>query len=271
VPESTELVPEAAAPKPHKPTPIASPDTGIAPRPGTPRVLLIGNSIMGQVGPEVQAFMSSLNPGVPFAREAVGQSSLFSKNQYRLGKTHVKTGDPGSAGSFNWLLRAQQLVNSFNPSVTVVEFGYNYKTPFPKDRNGVEIQPGTPAFVRMAKQQAKALTNILRSRGGQVLFVSPLPLLHSDDRTIMNGSWSGFMQARQLKLFGILFAGDALDGPAGGYTATMTWCTGGTRTVRDSDGLHLHADNGIELMGEALMRGLANLYGLNKPANTKFC
>jgi hypothetical protein len=162
-------------------------------------------------------------------------------------------------------------VNSFDPSITVVEFGYNYKAPFPKDGNGVVIQPGTSAFVRMAKQQAKALTNILRSRGGQVLFVSPLPLLHNDDKQIMNGSWSGFMQAQQQKHFGILFAGDALDGAGGAYTATMTWCTGGTRPVRDADGLHLHPDNGVELMGEALMRGLANLYALNKPANTKFC
>jgi hypothetical protein len=121
------------------------------------RVLLVGDSLMRQTAPTIEAALGS---DVNVRAEAVNGTGLLSRPQY------------------DWLGKLPGIIDDFDPKVVVVSFNGNCATPVGLDPSK-PIDCDTPQFYDQWAEAADRATTILESKGAKVFWVTPPPELVS--------------------------------------------------------------------------------------------
>ncbi len=203
-------------------------------RPATaphPRVLLMGDSVMDQQG-NAAAF-ALRQAGVDARAEGWWGSSLFTTDQYDFGHTKLTGG---------WLQEARHQIDTFDPQVVAVYLNHNFWPPHPHDAAGRRIDDLWSASGQtMIHQQVTTLLAILRSRGAQVFFVTPIPAgtsKSSPDPNVWNPIWHGYLPVLHAFHVPIIDSGRALAGADGYRTEAKPDCTGAPSLVRPPANLH---------------------------------
>ena len=206
-----------------------APRTATAPPPA--RVLLMGDSVMDQQG-NAAAFVLR-QAGVDARAEGWWGSSLFTTDQYDDGKTKP-------AGL--WLKEARRQIDTFDPQVVAVYLNHNFWPPHPRDAAGRTIDDlWSSSGQTMIHQQVVALLAILRSRGAQVFFVTPIPAgttKTSPDPNVWNPIWHGYLPVLRAFHVPVIDSGHALEGAAGYRTEAKPDCGGSPSLVRPPANLH---------------------------------
>jgi hypothetical protein len=118
-----------------------------------PRVLLIGDSLMGQTGPVVE---SGLGPDVDVRTEAIDGTGLLSRNQV------------------DWLGKLPDIVDDVDPKVVVMSFNGNCTAPVGLDP-AAPIECDSPEFFQQWEQATEEALEIIESGGAKVFLVLPPP------------------------------------------------------------------------------------------------
>ena len=95
----------------------------------SPRVLLIGDSILDQEG-GAAAFLLR-QQGISAAKVAVWGSGLLTRDQYDMGHTILIGSTPPNP--VDWLTKARALVAQYHPELVVVAMNHNHESPYPRD------------------------------------------------------------------------------------------------------------------------------------------
>jgi len=199
--------------------------------PPVARVLLMGDSVMDQQG-SAAAFLLR-QAGVDAQAIGLWGSGLLTADQYHDGVTQR---------SGFWLARAQRQIASFDPDVVGVYLNHNYWPPYPRDEHGRPITDlWSDAGQRMIAQQARALITILRARGAQVFFVSPIPagFIRDPDPDAWNPIWHGYRPVLRALHVPIADTATPLEGADGLRVETKPACDGSEKRVRPPNDLHL--------------------------------
>jgi hypothetical protein len=193
----------------------------LAIRDDRPRVLLIGDSLMGQTAPIIE---SALGSDVNVRTEAINGTALLSRNQ------------------FDWLGKMQELVDDFNPKVVVASFNGNCTPPIGLD----PAQPVTcdsPEFFQQWGQAADEATAILESNGAKVFWVLPPPEASSLLATRAKGIGEVYKQlAQRHPEIGIVDGYKALADDKGNYQIVTTGPDGSKVPLRAPDSVHFTED-----------------------------
>jgi hypothetical protein len=212
---------------------VSSADEGAALEsfPDAARVLLMGDSVMDQQG-SAAAFLLR-QAGVDARAIGIWGSGLLTVDQYDEGVTKP-------AGM--WLARAKREIARFDPDVVGVYLNHNYWPPYPRGEDGRPITDlWSPAGQRMITQQVRALISILRARGADVFFVSPIPAgtVRNPDPDVWNPIWHGYLPVLRALHVPVADSARPLESAAGLRAETKPACDGTEQRVRPSNDLHL--------------------------------
>ncbi len=202
-------------------------------------VLLIGDSIMNQAGDYVAAQLHK-QPSLADAKvrkEAVNGSGLLTPSIY------------------DWMAKAEALVNETHPKIVVVLFIGNYT-----DTDLFVSSKGQPIpnlyqqdFFDEWHIQAKRMTEMFQRNGARVDWVLPPPF-KGDEGTrrerLMRDTYVAL--ARELPGVGLIDARQALGGPNGEFVWKLPDTGGTEQQVRQGDTVHL-----TEAGGQLLARQIA--------------
>ncbi|MBK9180323.1 MAG: hypothetical protein IPM45_12330 [Acidimicrobiales bacterium] len=202
--------------------PGAGADTSPPPAPAEPprRILLVGDDLMVQAGPEVAARL-----------EATGRADV----------TLVARAGTGLAGTVDWPGELAHLVDQVHPDLVVAHFGGADAPPFAVDEAGRPILPGTGAWLNRWGRGVLALMDALAQRGTPIAWVVPPPDGNADRAPITEMIGLG----QQGLLYGYAAISDhidpraALSGHDGGFTAAAPGPAGTTVALRAHDGFGL--------------------------------
>jgi hypothetical protein len=216
---------------------------------GGPRVLLLGDSVLDQLGPPAAGTLRRL--GATVVVDGVWGSGLLTRDQYDLGRSI-----PDGAGG-SWFRRADAEVAAFRPTIVGVSLNHNFFEPWPRDAFGREISdPGSPAFRTMVRQQIRLFVQRLSRDGATVVLVAPPP----HDPAAALPIWDVYAGVAAADGIPVVDAGRVLTDASGRWTERRPDCAGVLQPIH-LDGVHLSPwASGV--MGTALGRDLAELAGL---------
>ena len=214
-----------------------------------PRVLLLGDSVLDQLGPPAAGTLRRL--GAAVVVDGVWGSGLLTRSQYDLGQP-TPDGEGGS-----WFRRADAEVAAFAPSIIGVSLNHNFFEPWPRDAFGRDISdPGSPAFRTMVRQQIRLFVERLSVGGATVALIAPPPHDPADALPI----WDVYAEVAAADGIPVVDAGRVLTDGSGRWSELRPDCAGVLRAVH-LDGTHLSPwASGV--MGTALGRDIAELAGL---------
>ncbi len=200
----------------------ATAGTSPPPAPTEPprRILLVGDDLMVQAGPEVAARL-----------DATGRAQV----------TLVARAGTGLASAVDWPGELARLVDEVHPDLVVAHFGGSDAPPFAVDEAGRPILPGTDAWLNRWGRGVVAVMDALAQRGTPIAWVVPPPD-GNPDRALITEMISLGQQGLLYGYAGITEHIDpraALTGPDGGYTATAPGAAGATVALRTADGFGL--------------------------------
>jgi len=181
------------------------------------KVLLVGDSLMKQTAPTLEAM---LGKDVNVETEAVNGTGLLSRPQY------------------DWLGKLPGIVDDFDPKVVVVSFNGNCATPVGLDPKK-PIDCDTPEFYAQWAEAAERATVILESKGAKVFWVTPPPELVSPavERAKKLGDIYRRLAAEHHEV-GIIDGYKALADENGNYEATQPDANGNEVPLRAPDTVH---------------------------------
>jgi hypothetical protein len=200
----------------------------------TPRVLLMGDSVMNQQGSHAAFELRQV--GIDARDMGLWGSSLLTREQYDFGKTNTRGG---------WLRDAAQQISTFNPDVVAVYLNHNYFPPFPRDAAGTTIDGPrglrTSAGQAMVRAQASTLITILRARGARVFFVAPIPAgtISNPDPDVWNPIWHGYQSVLTSMHIPVIDSAAPLRGSSGLRVESKPSCTGAAELIRPPGDIHL--------------------------------
>lgn len=201
----------------------------------TERVLLVGDSLMTDAADRVTERLTTMR--VPHLVRAFPGSGLF-----------------GNFGFVHWPTEAQRLVESFDPTIVVIEFCCNYRPPYPTDGQGRPIEPGTPEFSVAWGAAARSFGEAMSREGAELFWVLTPPAsdLNSTRRIIDPINKTTFANVGPLSLELIDWV-DAFTDGTGRYRESITTPDGPLRVRRD--GLHFTPAGG-QLAGDLIIEAL---------------
>ena len=200
----------------------------------SPRVLLIGDSILDQEG-GAAAFLLR-QQGIGAAKVAVWGSGLLTRDQYDMGHTILSGSAPPNP--VDWLTKAQALVAQYHPELVVVAMNHNHESPYPRDADGNEIVDLRSAEGRaMIAAQTNALIDILQHDGARVMFVTPPPE-GSERAPGDNPIWSATLPVLHARHIAVADVAPAVSGADGGRVESMRDCRGNDVRVRKPEEVH---------------------------------
>jgi hypothetical protein len=215
-----------------------------------PRILLLGDSVLDQLGPPAAGTLRRL--GAAVVVDGVWGSRLLTREQYDFGQS-IPDGPGGS-----WFRRADAEVAAFRPTLVGVSLNHNYFEPWPRDANGVEISDtGSAAFATMVSQQIRLFVEHLGRDGATVVLIAPPP----HDPAAPLPIWDVYRTVAAADGIPIVDAGTVFGGGGGGRYSDVRRDCGGALQAIHSDGLHL-SPWASSVMGTALGRDLAAAVGL---------
>jgi hypothetical protein len=218
-----------------------------------PRVLLLGDSVLDQLGAPAAGTLRRL--GAEVVVDGVWGSTLLTRDQYDMGRPIAD----GAGGS--WFRRADAEVAAFRPTVVGVSLNHNYHEPWPRDAAGREISDtGSPSFATMVRQQIRLFVQHLAVGGATVVLIAPPP--HDAAATLP--VWDVYRQVAASDGIPVVDAGASLTDAAGRFSQLRPDCDGTPQAVH-SDGPHL-TPWASSVMGTALGGMLARVAGLTVAA-----
>lgn len=190
---------------------------------GADRVLLVGDSVMGQTAP---ALSRALGDDVDVRNESVSGSGLL------------------TPWFVDWPAELRRLLRVADPDVVAFLFVGNYRgddEPEYETATGHQIeQPGDPAFYRAWQAQAERMTE-MASEEADVIWVLPPPMANATDARIVAGLREVYEAVAEETGADLVDADDSLAGPDNEFVAR--W--------RAVDGVHL-APDGARRLGDQL-------------------
>jgi hypothetical protein len=215
----------------------------------SPRVLLLGDSVLDQLGPPAAGTLRRL--GAAVVVDGVWGSRLLTREQYDFGRS-IPDGPGGS-----WFRRADAEVAAFQPTLVGVSLNHNYFEPFPRDAAGVEIRDtSSAAFATMVSEQIRLFVEHLGRDGATVVLIAPPPHDPASPLPI----WEVYRTVAAADGIPIVDAGPAFGLAAGTYSEVRRDCGGALQAIH-SDGVHL-TPWASSVMGTALGHDLAEAVGL---------
>jgi hypothetical protein len=188
---------------------------------GPTRVLLVGDSVMHQLG---DALVDQVPRGVNVRNEAVWGSGLL------------------SPWFVDWPANLNDLLDRYDPDVVVFLFVGNYN--FGGDHeyetaSGVRIPDRTsPAFFRAWQAQAEHMTE-RASEDADVAWVLPPPMSGPDGQAVVDGLRRGYEKVADDTGADLIDADDVLARADGSFMARGRGAGGQTVSLRSPDGVHL--------------------------------
>ena len=227
-----------------------APAAGAAPTARTvPRVLLLGDSVLDQLGAPAGGTLRRL--GATVVVDGVWGSSLLTRDQYDFGQPN-----PDGVGG-SWFQRADAEVAAFHPTVVAVSLNHNYGQPWPRDAAGHEItDTASASFETMVRQQLRLFVHHLARGGATVVLVAPPP--HDPAATLP--VWDVYREVAASDGIPIVDVSSSLTAADGRYEPERPDCDGVPQAVH-SDGPHL-TPWASSVMGTALGGALAAVAGL---------
>lgn len=199
-----------------------------------PRVLLVGDSILAQPARTITDQLDAL--GVQTYAAAVSGSGLLT-------------------GAVDWQARANRLVAQMQPDVVIALFVGNYPEntpadplyddlgPLPVDEAGTPIAADTPQFFDAWQDAAETLSGTLASRGAQVYWVEPPPMIEFEmlelaELARADELYAGYRQLDQTQpSVEYLSPRASVAGPAGEWISKSVAC-GTLEHLRAPDTVH---------------------------------
>jgi hypothetical protein len=201
----------------------------------TERVLLVGDSLMTDAADRLTERLTDMR--VPHLVRAYPGSGLF-----------------GTFGFVHWPTEAPRLVESFDPTIVVVELCCNYRPPYPTDEQGRPIRPGTPEFSAAWGAAARDFGEALAAKGAKLFWVLTPPASDpANTQAIIDPiNDTTFANAGPLDLELIDWIGPFTNG-TGKYRETILTADGPVQVRRD--GLHFTPAGG-RLAGDLIIDAL---------------
>jgi len=188
---------------------------------GPTRVLLVGDSVMHQLG---DALTDQVPRGVNVRNEAVWGSGLL------------------SPWFVDWPANLNDLLDRYDPDVVVFLFVGNYNFGGPHEyetASGVRIPDRTaPAFFRAWQAQAEHMTE-RASEDAEVAWILPPPMSGPDGQAVVNGLRRGYEKVADDTGAELIDADDVLARDDGSFMARGTNADGQAVPLRSPDGVHL--------------------------------
>ncbi|MET0739881.1 MAG: GDSL-type esterase/lipase family protein [Acidimicrobiales bacterium] len=189
---------------------------------GPTRVLLVGDSVMHQLG---DALIDQAPRGVKVRNEAVWGSGLL------------------SPWFVDWPANLNDLLDQYDPDIVVFLFVGNYN--FGGDHeyetaSGVRIPDRTsPAFFRAWQAQAEHMTERAAEAGAEVAWILPPPMSGPDGQAVVDGLRDVYEQVAEDTGAELIDANDVLARENGSFLARGTNADGESVPLRSPDGVHL--------------------------------
>lgn len=188
---------------------------------GPTRVLLVGDSVMYQVG---SALTEQAPPGVRVRNEAVWGSGLL------------------SPWYVDWPRNLNDILDHYDADIVVFLFVGNYN--FGGSRqfetaSGERIPDRTsPAFFRAWEAQAERMTE-RAAEDADVAWILPPPMSSPDGQAVVDGLRDVYQAVADDTDADLINAYDVLAGPNGAFLARDANANGETEPLRSADGVHL--------------------------------
>jgi len=203
--------------------------------------------------------------GIDAQKVAFWGSSLFTRAEYDHG--HPIVAAPPASNDIHWLSLAGAVVDRLRPGLVVVALNHNFKPPYPRDANGVEISDlWSPRGRAMVVEQTKTFIRILRHDGARVAFVTPPPD-GSEHAPTDNAIWAATLPVLQAEHVSVIDIAPAVAGANGGRTERAPDCRGDLVAIRKPREVH-YTRYGAGLAATALAQGVAALLHRTLPDAT---
>jgi len=194
----------------------------------SPKVLLIGDSLMAETAPYVKRSASADVTSV-----ALPGTGLVSRQQ------------------FDWVTASQRLA-SRRPDVVVALFVGNCRDPAGLDP-AHPVPCDSPAFFAQWGQAADAITTAFEQRGAHVYWVIPPPMREPVYEARVTELTTLYRDlARTHPHVGFVDGRRALGTPSGAFLATAPGPAGRPEPLRTADGVHL-TDLGAQRLAQAIV------------------
>lgn len=193
-----------------------------------PDVLLVGDSIMRQTGPDLDDELS----GREVDNRAVNGSGLLSPQVH------------------DWVDRLPGLLAQTRPEATVVLFIGNYA---PEEAwwvgpDGMAVPPNTPAFFAAWHEQAELVVALLEEAGTDIYWVLPPPVASTVGNETIDGLRVVYRQlAEDHPGITLVDGSPPLTDGAGRFAWSVDDGEGGSPQLRADDGVHLADDGAARL------------------------
>lgn len=210
--------------------------------PDRTRVLLLGDSLMDEAGPNAAERLRAA--GYDVRLEATPGSGLLA--------SYVPD---------DWLGRMRQLIDDYNPDIVVVEFCCNHWPGHQPESNPYRLlKGGTPEFFLAWEGQVDRAVQTLTSRGAVLSWVVTPPARNPHTNDVVTGLNEIAIRASRRYGFEMVNWSFWL-APHGHFVDELP----GRGRIRSADGLHL-APSGAELVGDVtadfVMSTVTNFRGL---------
>lgn len=196
-----------------------------------PDVLLVGDSIMRQTGPPIEAQLSDHE----VENRGVNGSGLLSPQVY------------------DWVDRLPGLLAQAQPEATVVLFIGNYseEADWWMGPDGTPVAPNTPAFFREWRAQAEVVVAMLEAAGTDIYWVLPPPVASEAGQLTITGLRAVYENlADEHPSVTLVDGAPPLTEGTGRFTWSVTDPQGRPVQLRAGDGVHLAAAGADRLAQE---------------------
>ena len=201
---------------------------------GPTRVLLVGDSLMNQLG---TAFEDQVGPGVQVRNEAVFGSGLL------------------SPWYFDWPPHLRRVLEAYDPDVVVFLFVGNYDLDtgrYAETADGDLIRdPTSSAFFTAWQQQAEQMGE-RAAEDASVAWILPPPMGERERQPIVAGLRDVYAAVADDTGADTIDANDVLADPDGGYLARGRDLQGRPAPLRSFDGVHLTSAGAAVLAAEVI-------------------
>lgn len=173
----------------------------------------------------------------------------------------VAVGDTGLANVayYNWAAALEKDLRTYHPQIVIAMFGGNDSQPFYFGaKNAI---PGT-AFFRVAYGARVAqIMNEASAAGAKVFWVG-MPIMQSPDFSSRMAELNSVVQAQAATHPGVTYfsSWNLFENTAGQYSTYLPDASGNLVTVRDPDGIHIAPPAGDDLLANAVVRSMQQLY-----------
>lgn len=204
-----------------------------------PDILLVGDSIMRQTGPELDRVL----PDQEIDNRGVNGSGLLNPQVY------------------DWVERLPSLLARDRPEATVVLFIGNYAVEgeWWTDRAGNPVPPNTEAFFAEWRAEAEKVVRLLEDAGTDIYWVLPPPVLSPEGTETVNGLRAVYRDlASAHPSVTLVDAAVPLGDDTGAFIGETTASDGSVVVLRSGDGVHLAEGGARRLavhLAEAIVEG----------------